>query len=440
MFGARIEDSYLQDPSRIAGRGGPRLGWLLLLAIAGGLGGLLYWAATSEIEEVVRGAGRVVPSQQVQVVQSLEGGIITGLEVEEGDLVEVGQVLAQISDVGFAAERGELLQSRDALLAEAARLEAEATMQAEITLPEGLAVRAPGAVAAELAVLETRRAQLDSELQVLADQKAGREGELAELRAEALKLGTVLVPLRSEVALTEDLVARGAVPQIELLRLQARLAEIEGDLAVGAAREPRLEAAIREADAQAAAARAGYQLRARQRLARVQLELAVVEQGLAAATDRVDRTVLRAPARGIVNRIPATTIGAVVQPGVPVLEIVPVEDRLLIEADIAPRDVAFIAAGEPASVKITAYDYLVYGALEGQVARIGADAVQDADGAPVFRVSIRTDRDHLEHKGARLPIMPGMQAQVDIQTGSRTVLSYLLNPLLRARSEALRER
>jgi adhesin transport system membrane fusion protein len=154
----------------------------------------------------------------------------------------------------------------------------------------------------------------------------------------------------------------------------------------------------------------------------------------------VDRTVLRAPARGIVNRIPATTIGAVVQPGVPVLEIVPVEDRLLIEADIAPRDVAFIAAGEPASVKITAYDYLVYGALEGQVARIGADAVQDADGTPVFRVSIRTDQDHLEHNGARLPIMPGMQAQVDIQTGSRTVLSYLLNPLLRARSEALRER
>lgn len=440
MFGARIEDSYLQSPEKIAGRGGARAGWLLLLSIAAGLAGFAFWAATSEIEEIARGAGQVVPSQQVQVVQSLEGGIITALEVEEGDLVEIGQVLVQISDIGFAAERGELLQSRDALLAEAARLEAEANMAGEIVFPEGLAGRAPGAVAAELAVLETRRAQLDSELQVLVDQKAGREGELAELQAEAIKVRAVLEPLREEVTLTEDLVARGAVPQIELLRLRARVAELEGDLAVGAARTPTLDAAIREAEAQIAAAQAGYRSRARQRLARVQLELAVVREGLEAATDRVERTVLRAPARGIVNRIPATTIGAVVQPGAPVLEIVPVEDRLLIEAEISPRDVAFITVGEPASVKITAYDYLVYGALDGEVSRIGADAVQDAEGMPVFRVEIRTASDFLDYNGAQLPIMPGMQAQVDIQTGTRTVMSYLLNPLLRAGSEALRER
>ncbi|MEM9395523.1 MAG: HlyD family type I secretion periplasmic adaptor subunit [Pseudomonadota bacterium] len=440
MFGARIEDSYLQKPGQIAGRGGGGAGWLLLLAIAGGLGAFGYWAATSEVEEIARGTGQVVPSQQVQVVQSLEGGIITALDVEEGDLVEAGQILAQISDIGFAAERGELLQSRDALLAEAARLVAEAEMADEVNFPEGLEQRAPGAVAAELAVLETRSAQLESELQALADQRAGREGELTELRAEAIKTTAVLGPLRDELALTEDLVARGAVPQIELLRLRARVAELEGDLAVGEARKPTLEAAIREANAQMDAARAGHQLRARQRLARVQLELAVVNEGLEAATDRVDRTLLRAPARGIVNRIPATTIGAVVQPGAPVLEIVPVEDRLLIEADISPRDVAFISLGEPASVKITAYDYLVYGALEGEVARIGADALQDAEGTPVFRVAISTENDFLEHNGTRLPIRPGMQAQVDIQTGSRTVMSYLLNPLRRAGAEALRER
>ncbi|WP_425093690.1 HlyD family type I secretion periplasmic adaptor subunit [Tropicimonas sp. S265A] len=439
MFGARIEDRYLQDPARISGRGGGA-GWFLLLTIAGGLLAFLIWAATSEIEEVARGAGQVVPSRQVQVVQSLEGGIITALEVAEGDLVEAGQPLVQISDVGVAAERRELLQSRNALLAEAARLEAEASLETMARWPPSLAERAPGAVAAELAILETRHAQLDSELQVLSDQRVGREGELAELRAEALKLSTVLEPLRAELALTENLVARGALPQIELLRLRGRLAEIEGDLAVGAARAPTLEAAIREADAQIDATRAAFVTRARQRLARVQLELAVVETGLEAATDRVDRTVLRAPARGIVNRIPATTIGAVVQPGAPVLEIVPVEDRLLVEADIAPRDVAFITVGEPASVKITAYDYLVYGALEGTVDRIGADAVQNGDGLPVFRVAIRTDADHLAHNGALLPIRPGMQAQVDIQTGSRTVLSYLLRPLMRTGSEALRER
>jgi len=440
MFGGRIEDSYLQDPAQISGRGGSRLGWVLLGVIGLTLGGALFWASRAQIEEVARGIGQVVPAQQVQVVQSLEGGIITALEVAEGDEVEAGQVVAQISDVGFAAERGELLRSRDALLAEEARLLAEGGMSAQIAFPAELLQRAPDVALAETEILQTRRAQLESELQGLADQRAGREAELLEVQAEIVKLSAVLDPLRREAELSRDLAERGVLPGIELLRLEARLAETEGELAVGEASLPRLEAAIRETDAQIEAAQAKFDLRARQRLARVRLELAITEAGLEAATDRVERSVLRAPARGVVNRIPATTIGAVVQPGAPVLEIVPLEDRLLVEADISPRDVAFITPGERASVKITAYDYLVYGALEGEVVRVGADALRDANDNPVFRVTIRTLADHIAFDGRKLPISAGMQAQVDIQTGTRTVLSALLNPFLRARSEALRER
>jgi len=243
------------------------------------------------------------------------------------------------------------------------------------------------------------------------------------------------------VALTRDLARSGAVPQIELLRLESREAELAGELIVAGARIPALAAAIREAESQIAAARSAYTLQAQERAARIQVELAVVREGLRAAEDRVVRTSLRAPVRGTVNRIYTTTVGAVVQPGAPIMEIVPDDDRLLIEAEIRPEDVAFLRPGDPASVKITAYDYLVYGALAGEVVRIGADTVADRDGQEFFQVTVRTATNALPGvSGEALAISPGMVAQVDIQTGSRTVMSYLLRPVMRARAEALRER
>ncbi|WP_299968946.1 HlyD family type I secretion periplasmic adaptor subunit [uncultured Roseobacter sp.] len=440
MFGNRTEDTFVNDiaAGRTAVRSGG--GWRLLLVIAAGLGGFIFWAATYEIEETARATGRVIPSQQVQVVQSLEGGIVRSIDVREGDMVAPGDLLMQIDDTRFDAERGELRERQAAIEAEAARLRAEAQSADAMTVAPELETRAPLAVAAEREVFLSRREQLTRELEVLSAQLQQRRGELMEVKAGRARTDGIIAPLQEEIALTQDMFDRGLVPQIELLRLQSRLAELTGDRAVSLASEPRLAAAITETENQMRTARSAYVLSARQRLAELQLDLAVIAEALRSAEDRVSRARLRAPVRGTINRINATTLGAVVQPGAALIEIVPSDDSLLIEADLGPRDIAFVRTGEPASVKISAYDYLVYGALQGQVQRIGADTITQEDGVEFFRVIVRTDKSYLGSDADPLPITPGMIATVDIQTGSRTVLSYLAKPILRARAEALRER
>ncbi|MEH6647325.1 HlyD family type I secretion periplasmic adaptor subunit [Sulfitobacter sp.] len=440
MFGNRIEDEFansVSDAPAAVADGGP--GWLLL-AIALGIGAFVYWASIYEIEESARATGRVIPSQQTQLVQSLEGGIISAILVAEGDAVEAGQVLMQIDDTRFTSERGELRERETAIQAEAARLEAEAKFATEMSFDPDLVARSPLATAAEREVFLSRREQLDLELEVLESQLLQRLSALQELLAERERTRNILAPLSEEIAQTEDLVSRALVPKVELLRLKSRSAQLNGDIVVSAASEPRLEAAILEARNQINAARSAYVLTARQRLAQLQLELAVVEETLLTANDRVSRAQLRAPVRGTINTLATTTIGAVVQPGAPLVEIVPLDDSLLIEANLGPRDIAFVRTGEPASVKITAYDYLVYGSLTGKVVRIGADTITTQEGAEFFKVIIRTDKSYLGEADNPLPITPGMIASVDIQTGQKTVLSYLTRPILRARSEALRER
>ncbi|XDB00146.1 HlyD family type I secretion periplasmic adaptor subunit [Sulfitobacter sp. LCG007] len=440
MFGNRIEDEFansLTSAGAAVRDGGPGK---LLLVLALGLAAFLAWAATHEIEETAHAPGRVIPSRQVQVVQSLEGGIIREIAVQEGDIVEEGAVLMQIDDTRFSSERGELLEREAALLAEEARLLAEADMADELAFPEGLEGRNPLSTAAERQVFTSRRAQLAEEIAVLAAQLVQVKAEREELLAQRTQTEEILAPLSDEIALTEDMVARGLVPEVEFLRLKSRRAELSGAIAISRASEPRIEAAIAEVESRIEAARSAYVLSARERLARLQVELAVVQENLRAADDRVSRTTMRAPVRGTVNTITYKTLGAVVQPGAPLIEIVPMDDSLLIEADLGPRDIAFVRLGERASVKITAYDYTIYGALAGEVVRIGADTLRTEEGTEFFRVVVRTDRAYLGTDENPHPIAPGMIASVDIQTGRKTVLSYLAKPILRARAEALRER
>ena len=440
MFGNRVEDEFANNVSGAEMALKDRGSWRLILVIFLGMAAFLLWAATYRIEETARAVGRVIPSQEVQVVQSLEGGIVREVAVREGDIVEAGQVLMQIDDTRFDAELGELLERETAILAEMTRLEAEAQLSETLEFSEDLRQRNPLAVSAEEQVFYSRRDQFLREIQVLEAQLKQRESELNELRALRDRTRAIIAPLSQEIALTRDMFERNLVPQIELLRLQSRMAELNGDIAVSEASELRLVAAIDEADKQTGATRSAYVLTARQRLAKLQVELAVVEETLRSANDRVTRAQLRAPVRGTVNTINAKTLGAVVQPGAPLVEIVPVDDSLLIEADLGPRDIAFVRTGEPASVKISAYDYVVYGALEGEVVRIGADTIASEEGTEFFRVIIRTEKSYLGSEEAPLPISPGMIASVDIQTGEKTVLSYLAKPILRAQSEALRER
>lgn len=255
-----------------------------------------------------------------------------------------------------------------------------------------------------------------------------------------MRTEAVLEPLRREVQINENLFARRSIPEIEVLRLRGELAEREGDLGVLAASQLRSQASIAEIETQITTARSSYELTARERSAVVLADLAVVEESLRAARDRVSSTALRAPVRGTVNEIHVRNVGGVAQPGMVLAEIVPVDDTLRIEAEMSPRDVAFVRVGAEASVKISAYDYLRYGDLKAVVERIGADTFLNAAGEPYFRVVLRTSETALYSDGSTLEISPGMIANVDIKSGSKTVLDFLIQPVLRAQYEALRER
>lgn len=438
MFGHRVEEEFVNSAAT-PGRGGDRGPTLLLIVIALLLGGFLVWAHSSEVEQVTRGDGSVIPSQKVQVVQSLEGGVVRAILYREGDLIDAGTVLMQIDDTSVAAELGELKERHSALLAEKLRLEAEANLQDNLEFPGTLVEDAPLATAVELEVYHSRRAQLTSELDILRDKIRQRQSELSELEALQIKRRQVIEPLAEEIELTEVMTASGAVPRIEFLRLKSRMAELQGDLTVGEAARQRVDASLAQAENELDAAMSAYVLTARQRLARLQVELAVVQEEIRAASERVTRTQLRSPVRGTINALSVNSIGAVVRPGQQVAEIVPADDGLLVEVKLRPADVAFVTPGAEASVKITAYDYLIYGSLIGRVERIGADTVTDTEGNAFFLAIIRTDQNYVGDAANPLPISPGMVASVDIRTGRRTVLEILLKPLRRARHEALRE-
>jgi len=438
MFSLRtVDEEFVNRPGgRDAGSGL----WFLLVIVLGLMAGFVLWAALFEIEEVTRAPGRVVPSSQLQSVQSSEGGIVAAIKAQEGDIVEPGQILFQIDDTSVQSSLGELEQRYQALSAELARLKAESEGVDKLKFKEDHGLNL-GVVAAETAIFDTRRKQLELELDVLRDRLAQRRAEHGEFVARRNRLTAVVAPLRREVEISEDLFEKGTFSEIEILRLRAELAEVEGDRLVLAASEDRALAGIAEIETQIVSARSAYGLAAQERTSVVLGDLAVVEESLTAARDRVSRTALRAPVRGTVNRISVTNVGGVVQPGMILAEIVPLDDVLRIEAQVSPRDVAFVRVGASASVKITAYDYLRYGDLSAIVERIGADALQTSEGTPFFQVMLRTEQTGLSTEGGeKLNISPGMVASVDIQSGRKTVLEYLIQPVLRAQHEALRER
>lgn len=440
MFGNSTDDEFANDiaAGATAARGASY--WPLLLALLAGIIAFVVWAWQAEIEEITSGQGRVIPSGSVQIVQTLEGGIVSEISVSEGQIVEKGQALVKIDDTSFSSKLGELSKQEAALVAERYRLEAEAALADALNIPESFETENRVTVLAERGVFLSRKRQLLNELDVLENRLSQRKFELSELAAQEQKLETSLAPMQKEAELTRRMASRGVVPEIEVLRLESRLAEMVGDLQINRAAQPRVEATIQEAENLLQTTRNNYTTRARERLAKLEAELAVIQETIKAAADRVVRSQLTSPVNGVVNSLSISTIGAVVQPGSEIAEIVPINEGLLIEARIRPQDVAFISPNQKASVKLTAYDYLIYGDLEGSVTRIGADTKTDEEGEEYFEVVVRTDQDFLGAEENRLPIIPGMVASVDIQTGQNTVLSYLLKPVLRAQNEAFRER
>ncbi|WP_119168903.1 HlyD family type I secretion periplasmic adaptor subunit [Algihabitans albus] len=419
----------------------PRLAaQLLLFAIAGFVVWAVIWAAHAEIDQVSSGTGRVIPSRQIQVVQNLEGGILSELLVREGERVEAGQVLMHLDDTQLTSDFGENQVKALGLQAVVARLQAELSDE-PLRFPAAVQDAMPQVTEAEAALYDARANELTSALNRLGEQLNQKHRELEETDARIVQLTRSVDLTRQEIGILAPLVERGINAPIDLIRLRREENQYVGDLAVAEKTRERLQAGLAEIEAETAETRAQFRSRALQELNEAQVNLQALQQVLTSRGDRVQRAVIRAPTTGTVKQLFVTTLGGVVRPGQDLVEIVPTEDTLLVEARLRPADIAFIYPSQAAKVKITAYDFTVYGVLPASVEHISADTIQDeASGESFYLVRVKTDVAQLQDKqGVSLPVIPGMTAAVDILTGKRTVLQYILNPFLKVGQRALRE-
>jgi membrane fusion protein, adhesin transport system len=399
---------------------------------------LLVWAALARVDEITRGEGRVIPSRQLQVVQSLDGGVVAEILVREGQVVEPGELLLRIDETRAVSGVNESRAQAFALRAREARLRslAEGTPFAPPRPTAGNAEEAR-IVEEERRLLESRQAELRNLLSINEQQLLQRQQELAEMRARRSAAQQGLDLAQQELNKTRPLLASGAVSEVDVLRLERDVARFRGETEQAGAQIARVQAAIGEAQRKSQETEIGFRNEARRELSELLGTLAALNESTVALADRVDKTSVRSPVRGTVQRLLANTVGGVIQPGRDILEIVPLDDALLLEARILPKDIAFIRPGQEAVVKFTAYDFAVYGGLSGKVENISPDTVVDERGNAYYVIRVRTDRPAFSEQ---LPILPGMTAEVDILTGNKTVLSYLLKPILRAKSIALSER
>jgi membrane fusion protein, adhesin transport system len=425
----------------------PRTSSLILYSTLGLIVVGLVWAHFAVLDEVKRGNGRVIPTRQMQVLQSLEGGIVGAILVQEGQIVSEGQTVMRIEDTKFASELGEIRERRAATAARVIRLEAESAGKTSVEFPDDLQKTFPQAVAAEKSLFDARQRKLAQDLDVISQQQTQRRSELEEYKATAAKLTETLKLLQREVDLTQNLYQQKVVPEIEYLRVQRQASEMRGQLETAKASMAKADAGIQEAQARFQSAKTTLRAQADEDLAKSRGDLAVLEENIKSAKDRVFRAEMKSPVHGIINKINLTTIGAVVQPGGNLMDIVPLDDSLLVEGRIRPQDIAFIRGGQDAVVKISAYDSSVYGSLKGKVERVSADAINDdkpergtEKNEPYYRVIVRTDKNHLGTSEKPLPIIPGMVATVEVMTGRKSVLDYLIRPARMLRDEALRER
>jgi adhesin transport system membrane fusion protein len=438
-FGRSAERDFLPELASASLPDAPRLSRLMVWITAALMATALAWAYFAVIQEVTTGEGKAIPSSKVQVIQNLEGGIVTEIFVREGQLVDKGDTLLRLDDTRFRSNRGESEVDRYALTAQVERLQAEAA-GTPLTLSAEVLAKAPQVAADEMALYQSRQRQLQSEQNTLNEQLRQKTQELAEYRAKQGQYGSSLALLEEESRMSAPLVGTGAISPVEILRLKQKTVEARGLLSATTLAIPRASSAIAEIRSKMNESEQGFRAGAAKDLNEKRTDLSKINATRIAIDDRVTRTTVTSPVHGIVKTLKVNTIGGVVQPGSDLLEIVPMEDNLLIEAKVRPQDVAFLHPGQTAMVKFSAYDYTIYGGLRGKVELIGADTVSDDKGNSFYLIQVRTDRNHLGGDGKPLMIIPGMTATVDIITGEKSVLDYLLKPVLKARTEALRER
>lgn len=405
------------------------LGFLTLIA-------LTFWAAYAEIDEVTRGEGKVIPTSQIQIIQSVDGGVVSEILVREGQTVESGEVMLRIDPTRFLSS---LRENRSQLLSLQAR--SERLMALSENRPfapsEELLREIPQTIEQERTLYNSSRDSLNANINIARQQLEQRQQELNEARSRLNQLIRGLELANREFSASAPLRASGAVSEVDMMRLEREVVRMTGERDQTTSQIGRLQSSIREAQGKIQEVELHFRNQVRSELSDVMGRLAAITEESSGLADRVKHAEVRSPMRGTVQRLLVNTLGAVVQPGREVVEVVPMDEALLLEARINPKDIAFLHPGQPAVVKFTAYDFAIYGGLEATVEHISADTVVDDRGNAFYLVRVRTTESTF---GDGLPVISGMVAQVDVMTGKKTILQYLLKPVLRAKANALRER
>src|SRR3954449_2233378 len=402
---------------------------MVIVAAAAAFFLFLIWASFAQLDEVTRGQGKVIPSSKLQTITAAEAATVSQIMVKSGQEVKKGELLARLD----SPESRQVQAETESLQARVSRLTSEGMGQSLACTGTDCAGEAALRNARESAV----RSKM-SAMQAAADQARRDAGEAA---ATIQSLQGSLQLAQHQVAMLEPLAAKHIVPQTDLLDKRREVIDLQGRIAAAREQQGKAMAAVREAQAQASQANFEFRQSALDERSQVNAKIAVNEQSLRGAEGKQNRTEIRSPVDGVVNDVQVTTIGGYVQPGQKIMEVVPLGEKLLVETRVRPSDIAFIKVGDKALVKVTAYDFSIYGGLEGRVVQVSADSIYDENEKQAFfTVIIETNKSYLLASGHRLPITPGMMTDTQIITGRKSVLTYLLKPVLKARSEALRER
>ncbi|WP_057625207.1 HlyD family type I secretion periplasmic adaptor subunit [Candidatus Berkiella cookevillensis] len=436
-----IDIEFMTDTSAAMMQGVPIAYHFILWAAAIFLVVAAIWANFAVLDEVTVGQGKVIPSTNMQVVQNLEGGIVKDIRVKIGQIVERDEILMIIDDTRFSSSLKEGATQIYALEAKIHRLEAEIS-EREISFSERLQTEYPEYVQNETSLFDSRKKELGVKVNLLKEEEDRKNQELLEMQGKREQLQRSLDLVKKELALTRPLAKDGAVSEVEVLRLERTVNDLAGELEQTQLSIPRLESALSSAKKKIDELYISFKTESISELNKTRAEYKRLLETQKAAQDRFSRTVVRSPVKGTVNRVHVKTIGGVIQPGEDLFDIVPLNDTLLIEANIRPSDIGFLRSGLPATVKISAYDFSIYGGLKATVENISADTITDEKGDPYYQIRVRTtEKNYLVGKrGERLEIQTGMGATVDILTGQKTVLEYLLKPIIKAKRNAMREK
>lgn len=436
-----VDIEFMSDSSAATLEGVPIRYHIILIASVVFLFIALIWANFAVLDVVTVGQGKVIPSSNMQVIQNLEGGIVKDIRVKVGDVVDRDQVLMVIDDTRFVSSLKENETQMGALKAKIIRLTAE-TNGEELIIPKELEDQYPQYVKSERNLYESRKKELQVKLNILKDDVEQRKQELTGAKQKADQTQRSLDLVKKELSLTKPLVSQGAVSEVDVLRLERTVNDLAGELEQTNLSIPKLEANLTSSQRKMEELLITFKTEALSDLNTAKAEYNKLVETNTAAADRVKRTIVRSPVHGTINQVKVTTIGGIVQPGQDLINIVPLGDTLLIEANIRPADIGFLRPGLDAVVKISAYDFSIYGGLKARVEHISADTIMDEKGNPFYQIRVRTtERSYIIGKhGEHLQIIPGMSATVDILTGQKTVLEYLLKPIIKAKKNAMRER